>query len=97
MKPNTFKRTVGVQRNVICHCSSIRRDTEALRKSLQLARLNAVMLYNLVPTSNVCKEAWDKVWDLEKAYYKRKEEKFDPLIEYCEENPDADECRIYDV
>lgn len=99
----TLKRTAAVPRNVTCVCAKKdpSKQVEVLHKSLQIARDNALMLSNLVPTANVCKAAWDRVWDLEQAYYKTKEQlqivTLDPLIEYCAENPEADECREYDV
>jgi hypothetical protein len=39
---------------------------------------------------------WDLVDDLEKALDKLPPPR-DALEEYCDEEPDADECRIYDV
>lgn len=43
--------------------------------------------------------AWDTVEELSAAASHAKEAaktKSDPLEQYCEGNPDADECRVYD-
>lgn len=45
-----------------------------------------------------CANAWDTVEELSANASHKKEasEKKDPLDEYCEEVPDADECRVYE-
>ncbi|RWR96027.1 calvin cycle protein CP12-3, chloroplastic [Cinnamomum micranthum f. kanehirae] len=45
-----------------------------------------------------CKVAWDEVKEVSqaKADLQRKMEKEDPLESFCIENPEADECRIYE-
>jgi len=42
--------------------------------------------------------AWDVVEELsaELSHEKANESKADPLEEYCEESPEADECRTYE-
>ncbi len=49
-------------------------------------------------TSAECAAAWDAVEELqaEAAHQRVKEEHKTSLEKYCEENPDAAECRIYD-
>ncbi|KAL4198041.1 hypothetical protein AMTRI_Chr03g138240 [Amborella trichopoda] len=49
-------------------------------------------------TSDECKVAWDEVEEVSqaKADLRRKMEKEDPLESFCQENPETDECRIYD-
>lgn len=50
------------------------------------------------PTSKACVAAWDKYWDLEHAYNTKKEAQIkDPLEIFCNKNPNAHECRIYDL
>jgi hypothetical protein len=48
-----------------------------------------------------CRVAWDAVSDISTGFYKRCEEEHknaaDPLDLFCEEYPEADECRIYEV
>ncbi|CBI40783.3 unnamed protein product, partial [Vitis vinifera] len=49
-------------------------------------------------TSDECKVAWDEVEEVSqaKADLRRKMEKEDPLESYCQENPENEECRIYE-
>ncbi len=49
-------------------------------------------------TSSECAAAWDAVEELqaEASHQRSKEEKKTALEKYCEENPDAEECRLYD-
>eukprot|EP00475_Leptophrys_vorax_P042509 TRINITY_DN80111_c0_g1_i1.p1 TRINITY_DN80111_c0_g1~~TRINITY_DN80111_c0_g1_i1.p1 ORF type:complete len:120 (-),score=2.39 TRINITY_DN80111_c0_g1_i1:215-574(-) len=45
-----------------------------------------------------CAVAWDEVEEMSAARShteSRAKESSDPLEQYCDENPDADECRIY--
>ncbi|GLT74035.1 hypothetical protein SLA2020_458560 [Shorea laevis] len=48
--------------------------------------------------SDECKVAWDEVEELSqaKADLRTKLEKQDPLEFYCQENPETDECRVYE-
>lgn len=48
--------------------------------------------------SSDCAVAWDSVEELqaEAAHQKQKGKKKTSLERYCDENPDADECRLYD-
>ncbi|RWR72762.1 calvin cycle protein CP12-3, chloroplastic [Cinnamomum micranthum f. kanehirae] len=48
--------------------------------------------------SDECKVAWDEVEEVSqaKADLRRKMEKEDPLESFCNENPETDECRIYE-
>ena len=45
-----------------------------------------------------CAAAWDTVEELsaEAAHQKAKAVKKDPMEEFCDESPDADECRVYE-
>jgi len=45
-----------------------------------------------------CAVAWDSVEELqaEASHQKQKGTKKTSFEKYCEENPDADECRVYD-
>uniref|UniRef100_A0A7N0US22 CP12 domain-containing protein n=1 Tax=Kalanchoe fedtschenkoi TaxID=63787 RepID=A0A7N0US22_KALFE len=49
-------------------------------------------------TSAECKVAWDEVEEVSqaKADLRRRMEKEDPLEYFCAENPETDECRIYE-
>ncbi|CAI7792066.1 unnamed protein product [Closterium sp. NIES-53] len=43
-----------------------------------------------------CAVAWDEVEEISAAIsHKEAQKSSDPLEQYCDENPDADECRIY--
>ncbi|XP_062097275.1 calvin cycle protein CP12-3, chloroplastic [Humulus lupulus] len=48
--------------------------------------------------SEECKVAWDEVEELSqaKADFRLRLEKQDPLEYFCQDNPETDECRIYD-
>ncbi|HEY9700246.1 MAG TPA: Calvin cycle protein CP12 [Trichocoleus sp.] len=49
--------------------------------------------------SGSCAVAWDIVEELqaERSHRKQQEPTRNSLQQYCDENPDAAECRIYDV
>lgn len=49
--------------------------------------------------SDECRVAWDEVEEVSqaKADLRRKMEKEDPLESFCSENPETDECRIYEA
>ncbi len=48
-------------------------------------------------TSSECAAAWDAVEELQaEASHKRQVKPKTSLERYCDDNPDADECRIYD-
>jgi len=48
-------------------------------------------------TSGDCAAAWDAVEELQaEASHKRQVKPKTSLERYCDDNPDADECRIYD-
>ncbi|KAI3931989.1 hypothetical protein MKW98_012399 [Papaver atlanticum] len=45
-----------------------------------------------------CKVSWDEVEEISqaKADFRMKVEKEDPLESFCNENPETDECRVYE-
>ncbi|MGB3655249.1 MAG: Calvin cycle protein CP12 [Rivularia sp. (in: cyanobacteria)] len=44
-----------------------------------------------------CAAAWDAVEELQaEASHQRQSKPKNSLEKYCDENPDADECRVYD-
>lgn len=48
-------------------------------------------------TSAECAAAWDAVEELQaEASHQRQEPKQNSFDKYCEDNPDADECRLYE-
>jgi hypothetical protein len=47
--------------------------------------------------SNECAAAWDAVEEIQAELAHRKVAQKNSLESYCDRNPDADECRIYDV
>lgn len=49
-------------------------------------------------SSEECAAAWDAVEELqaEAAHQKNKGSKKNSLEQYCDDNPDAAECRVYD-
>jgi poly(3-hydroxybutyrate) depolymerase len=48
--------------------------------------------------SGDCAAAWDAVEELqaEASHQKQKQSTKNSLQQYCDDNPDADECRVYD-
>lgn len=57
---------------------------------------NACNIYG--DTSKECAAAWDAVEELqaEASHQRGKQAQKTSLERYCDDNPDADECRIYD-
>jgi poly(3-hydroxybutyrate) depolymerase len=47
-------------------------------------------------TTQECAAAWDEVEELAANASHRKEAKQTDLEEYCDDNPEADECRVYE-
>ena len=50
------------------------------------------------PTSAPCAVSWDDVEELSAAaaHQKASKKQSDPLEDYCAENPETDECRVYE-
>ena len=71
-----------------------KRLTELIEKKVQEAK----QVCEGDETSDECKVAWDEVEEVSqaKADLRRRMEKEDPLESYCQENPETDECRIYE-
>lgn len=68
---------------------------EKIAEELEQAH-NACSTYG--ETSKECAAAWDAVEELqaEASHQKGKQPQKTSLEKYCDDNPDADECRIYD-
>ena len=68
-------------------------------KSLGQPRIFSVLLLTASPLDPPPRprsaSAWDTVEELNAAASHAKAAKVDPLEQYCEGNPDADECRVY--
>jgi hypothetical protein len=48
--------------------------------------------------SKACAVAWDIVEELQAAYAHQKvQEQPSQFVDYCDDNPNAEECRVYDV
>ncbi|CAL5224333.1 g7004 [Coccomyxa viridis] len=47
-------------------------------------------------SANECASAWDTVEELSAAIAHKKAQASDPLDKYCDDNPEADECRVYE-
>lgn len=49
------------------------------------------------PTSAPCAASWDDVEELSaEAAHQAAKKSVDPLEEYCADNPETDECRVYE-
>ena len=66
----------------------IKTETEAAREACKVDGSN----------SDSCASAWDAVEELQaEASHQREEKpKKSSFDQYCDENPEADECRVYD-
>ncbi|MGK7888199.1 MAG: Calvin cycle protein CP12 [Leptolyngbyaceae cyanobacterium] len=72
--------------------------TQTIESRLDAALSQAHEACDLDSRSPNCATAWDIVEELQSEIAHRREAKPMTAFErYCEENPDADECRIYDV
>ncbi|NER00232.1 MAG: hypothetical protein F6K30_26625 [Cyanothece sp. SIO2G6] len=71
---------------------------ETIEGRLDAAISQAHEACNLDSRSPNCATAWDIVEELQSEISHRRQAKPMSAFErYCEDNPDADECRIYDV
>lgn len=67
---------------------------EQIQQEIEQAR---AVCDNQGDTSDKCAAAWDAVEELQaEASHKRQTKPKNSLELYCDENPDADECRVYD-
>lgn len=69
-------------------------------EELQTAVVDAIDIANQVceiGTAEECAVAWDIVEELSAAAADAKPESLDPLDSFCENNPDAEECKMFDV
>jgi hypothetical protein len=80
---------------------NIHQKVSRIERDLKIAIEEAKNVCKLIGNTVECVQAWDKVSDLSIAFYANKEREHeeiaDPLKLFCDENPDADECREYDV
>lgn len=67
-------------------------------ENLQQALDNAHVVCSANSESPECAAAWDQVEEIQAAIaHKRQKGSKSSFESYCDENPDADECRVYDV
>lgn len=68
---------------------------DQIQKEIESARAACDVSGN---SSEECAAAWDAVEELqaEASHQKAKATKKTSFEEYCDNNPDADECRVYD-
>ncbi len=70
-----------------------------IEKQIEQERLNAREVCDVNgATSGECAAAWDAVEELqaEASHQRQNVKQKNSLEQYCEDNPDAVECRIYD-
>ncbi len=70
-----------------------------IEKQIEEERTNARAVCDVDgATSGACAAAWDAVEELqaEAAHQRQTSKPKDSLTQYCDDNPDAVECRIYD-
>lgn len=69
----------------------------SLETRLQAALEHARRLTAMYGTSNIeVAIAWETVEELQKAKAQKKASQLSPFAQYCAENPDAFECRVYE-
>jgi CP12 domain len=71
---------------------------EQLEKKIEAERTNAREACDINGvTSGVCAAAWDAVEELQaEASHQRESQTGTEFNEYCDNNPDAVECRVYE-
>ncbi|KAJ0755606.1 putative calvin cycle protein CP12 [Helianthus annuus] len=101
--PQTSRRT-SVAVNAIGGGSAKYKGTQMREKKLteliEAKVAEATQVCEADRDSDECKVAWDEVEEVSqaKADLRRKlEENKDPLQSFCQENPETDECRIYEA
>ncbi|KAK9109556.1 hypothetical protein Sjap_017616 [Stephania japonica] len=69
-----------------------------LREMIEKKVLEATEVCERNKGSDECKVAWDEVEEVSQAMadLRRRMENQDPLESFCSENPETDECRIYE-
>ena len=69
-----------------------------IKEKIQKELENAREVCSVDSTSGECAAAWDAVEELqaEASHKKQKEPQKNSLERYCEDNPDALECRVYE-
>lgn len=70
-----------------------------LQKQIEQERENARAVCDVAgATSGECAAAWDAVEELqaEASHQRQTTKQKNSLEQYCDENPDAVECRVYD-
>ncbi|CAN8285874.1 unnamed protein product [Cochlearia groenlandica] len=94
-KTGSMNRMVSIIR-VMKATSSDGGISEKVEKSIQEAKETCAD----DPVSGECVAAWDEVEELSAAASHARDKKkavgSDPLEEYCDDNPESDECRTYD-
>ena len=74
------------------------KTVHAIEDRLEIAISQAHEACGLDSHSPNCATAWDIVEELQAEIAHRRQNKPKTAFErYCDENPDADECRMYDV
>jgi CP12 domain len=95
-KPNRQNNHISA-----CYRKNLNAKTELIKGDLKKAIDDAEEKCALIGNTTECVIAWEKVDEISKAFYKCVEEQIadtvDPLVQYCKEVPEADECRKYDV
>lgn len=97
-----YMRARTSPRQVRCAVSVSQTSQAASRKEhikmlLEKAYADAELACKDKWTASACLIALDKVRELEFALNKLNEREKEPLEAYCDDHPDCDECRIYEV
>ncbi|EOA28136.1 hypothetical protein CARUB_v10024325mg [Capsella rubella] len=86
----------SMNRMVVVNATSEGGISDKVEKSIQEAKETCAD----DPVSGECVAAWDEVEELSAAASHARDKKkagvSDPLEEYCNDNPETDECRTYD-
>ncbi|CAN6440056.1 unnamed protein product [Victoria cruziana] len=98
LRPCAFLRSGGLGAKAVMKYKGTQTREQHLTDMIQKKVREATEVCEGNTESYECKVAWDEVEEVSqaKADFRRKMEKADPLESYCKENPETDECRIYE-
>lgn len=93
-----------------CKCQCVHKEIKPSYKTVKTAVIKSELRHAITLAQNICAlngntiecvVAWDTVSDISTAFYANKEKEndyiLDPLAGFCDENPDFEECRVYEM
>ncbi|KAH7530545.1 hypothetical protein ACOSP7_011373 [Xanthoceras sorbifolium] len=94
----TRRRNVTVKATGVAKFKGTHMKEKQLTEMIQQKVSEAKQVCEGDETTDECKVAWDEVEEISqaKADLRRKLQTQDPLEFFCQDNPETDECRIYE-